>query len=104
MANPIVACYPIFQNFLPLNVAVTLTITNSSSVITNTAAFAVAPAGSALPFTDQAATIFTVYANQTVTVTFDVPTGGFICNNNASAIGLVPTLTYEVEDILWGRG
>jgi hypothetical protein len=103
MANAIVACYPIFQNFLPVNVAVTLTITNASSTSTG-AHFAVAPAGSALPFTNQGATLFTVYANQTVTVTFDVPTGAFICNNNATASALVSSLTYVVEDILWGRG
>jgi hypothetical protein len=103
MPNPVLPGYPIFQNFVPLNVALTLTIANNNapgSATGGPAPFAIAPAGAAVPFT-AGSVLFYVYAGQTVTVTFDVPFQGFVCNN--IAVGGPSNLTYQVEDALWGQ-
>jgi hypothetical protein len=96
MPNTVIPGLPFFQNFVKNNVALTLTISYTGQ---DSAPIAVAPAGSPIPFADAAATLFTVYPGQTITVTFEVPYQGFVCNNVTANVS---DLTYLVEDALWG--
>jgi hypothetical protein len=105
MSYPVSSNLPIFQNWLStVNVAVTLTI---SYALINGAG---GNAGSNAPFSVFSAAsvagpvLVNVVAGQTVTVTFQVPSGGgSIVNNAGGGASIIPGLTYDVEDIDWGN-
>jgi len=111
MAYTVSTNIPIFQNWLStVNVAVTLTISYAGGASGAVAPFAVTSAantgGAGGPTLGAAGpTLFKVIAGQTVTVTFEVPSGGGAVVATAAGGGasLVPNLTYQVEDIDWGN-
>ena len=50
------------------------------------------------------AAIVEVNLGQTVTTVFDVPSTGRIYCISGPHFGVSPVLTYEVEELLWGKG
>jgi hypothetical protein len=96
--------FPIFVNSAPTSVMVTLTF---QAVLANALpwmAYQYKPSG-ALGTFPYGTAIAEVYPGQTVTTVFDVPsTGRIYCARIPHRFGELAGLTYEVEDLLWGKG
>jgi len=91
---------PIFQNTAPVSLVVTLTFSATAALTAGSVGFQVVPAGTALPIIG-GNPLFSIYPKQTMTVVFDVPSGSIVValNNNNPVY-----VTWELENILWGRG
>jgi len=102
MPNQIIegVAFPFYKNLCPVNVVVTLTFVGNP-VGGQTANIANGPAGSA----GGDPTVLTVAPQQTVTASFDVAAnGGLLYENTAALAGTLMGVTYQVEDMLWGKG
>jgi archaellum component FlaF (FlaF/FlaG flagellin family) len=83
---------PFFVNSTPWNLCVTLTFQGSNVDNTNGVAI-----------TQNGTSVTNVHSGQTVTVIFNVPSGGTL-SNLLTDTGATMGVTYEVENIDWGRG
>ena len=96
--------FPIFVNSASTSVMVTMTF---QAVLANAVPWVVYQyqPGGALGAFPYGTAITEVTPGQTVTTVFDVPsTGRVYCTGLPHRFGFPTGLTYEVEDLLWGKG
>jgi len=95
--------YPIFVNSTKISVMLTLTFQADVSGDLLWTVYQYTPSQTLGTFPYGAA-IVEVNLGQTVTTVFDVPSTGRIYGVPGPHFGAPSVLTYEVEEILWGRG
>jgi hypothetical protein len=93
--------FPVFFNSAPVNVIVTLTFQANQNGPTDGGPIFNAPPGTTS--TSGLTPIVSIFPNQTITVSFDVAAdGGFVFYGSGG--GVSSYVTFELENILWGRG
>ena len=94
---------PVFVNSTPVSVMLTLTFQAALADALPWIVYQYVPSHTLGTFPYGAA-IVQVDPGQTVTTVFDVPPKGRIYCAPVPRFGVPSVLTYEVEDLLWGRG
>ena len=99
-----VEVFPVFVNSTPVSVTITLTFQAEPANALPWIVYQYVPSHTLGTFPYGEA-IVEVVPGQTVTTVFDVPsTGRIYCARIPHRFGELAGLTYEVEDLLWGKG